>query len=202
MYKKRSTCTIILIVINAVVFVILSMLGQTEDGGFMLDHGAMFVPYVLGDGQYYRLFTSLFLHFGITHLTNNMLMLGLLGWNLETEVGSVKYLMIYFIGGLGGNLLSAVIDIRTHEYAVAGGASGAIFGIIGALLYIAIRNHGQVGNVTGRGIVFMAALSLYFGFTSTGVDNFAHIGGLIAGFLMSVLLYRKRNRKTSTFSFD
>lgn len=202
MYKKRSTCTIVLIVINAAVFIILSFLGRTEDGGFMLEHGAMYVPYILGDGQYYRLFTSMFLHFGITHLTNNLLMLGLLGWNLETEVGGFKFLIIYMVSGLGGNLLSAVIDIRIQEYAVAGGASGAIFGIIGALLYIAIRNHGRVGNVTGRGIIFMIGLSLYFGFTSTGVDNFAHIGGLLAGFLASVLLYRKRNRKAGTFSFD
>lgn len=202
MYKKRSTCTIVLIVINAAVFIILSFLGRTEDGGFMLEHGAMYVPYILGDGQYYRLFTSMFLHFGITHLTNNLLMLGLLGWNLETEVGGFKFLIIYMVSGLGGNLLSAVIDIRIQEYAVAGGASGAIFGIIGALLYIAIRNHGRVGNVTGRGIIFMIGLSLYFGFTSTGVDNFAHIGGLFAGFLASVLLYRKRNREAGPFSFD
>lgn len=202
MNKKRSTCTIVLIVINAAVFVILSFLGRTEDGGFMLEHGAMYVPYIIGNGQYYRLFTSMFLHFGITHLTNNLLMLGLLGWNLETEVGGFKFLIIYLLSGLGGNLLSAVIDIRIQEYAVAGGASGAIFGIIGALLYIAIRNHGHVGNVTGRGIVFMIGLSLYFGFTSTGVDNFAHIGGLLAGFLACVLLYRKRNRKAGAFSFD
>lgn len=202
MYKKRSTCTIVLIVINAAVFVILSFLGRTEDGGFMLEHGAMYVPYVIGNEQYYRLFTSMFLHFGITHLTNNLLMLRLLGWNLETEVGGVKFLIIYLLSGLGGNLLSAVIDIRIQEYAVAGGASGAIFGIIGALLYIAIRNHGHVGNVTGRGILFMIGLSLYFGFTSTGVDNFAHIGGLLAGFLACVLLYRKRNCKAGAFSFD
>lgn len=202
MYKKRSTCTIVLIVVNVAVFVILSLLGRTEDGEFMLGHGAMYVPYVLIDGQYYRLFTSLFLHFGITHLTNNMVMLALLGWNLETEVGSVKYLIIYLASGLGGNLLSSLIDIRIGEYAVSGGASGAIFGIIGALLYIAIRNHGQVGNVTGRGILFMIALSLYFGFTSSGVDNFAHIGGMVTGFLVSILLYRKRNRKAGAFSFD
>ena len=83
----------------------------------------------------------------------------------------------------------------TGTYAVSAGASGAVFGIIGALLYVAIRNRGKIGTVTGRGLVLMVVLSLYYGFTSGGVDNLAHIGGLAAGFILGVLLYWKRKRK-------
>ena len=79
--------------------------------------------------------------------------------------------------------------------AVSAGASGAIFGIIGALLYVAIRNRGRIGEISGKGLVFMVVLTLYYGFTSGGVDHMAHIGGLAAGFLMGVLLYRKRKGK-------
>ena len=86
-------------------------------------------------------------------------------------------------------------DMRTGEYVVSAGASGAIFGVIGALLYVALRNRGRIGNVSGRGILFMVIISLYYGFTSGGVDNLAHIGGLVSGFLLGVLLYWKRKGK-------
>ncbi len=198
MYQKKAVCTIGLISVNVAVFLWLSFFGITEDAEFMAEHGAMYVPLMISQGSYYRLVTSMFLHFGISHLTNNMLTLGLLGWQLELEVGPLKYLLIYFGSGIGGNLLSLLLDLQLHDYAVSAGASGAIFGIIGALLYIAVRNHGRIGSLSGRGIVFMILLSLYYGFTSNGIDNAAHIGGLCAGFLLGILLYRKRHRKRRT----
>lgn len=198
MYQKKAICTIILAGANIIIFLFLSFGGMTEDPVYMLGKGAMYVPYVIGDKEFYRIITSTFLHFGFSHLINNMITLILLGWQLELEIGKIKYLIIYFASGIGGNILSAVNEMRTQDYTVSAGASGAIFGIIGALIYVAMRNHGRVGTVSGRGIIFMAALSLYYGFTSTGIDNFAHIGGLICGFVLAVLLYWKRNRKNST----
>lgn len=194
MYRKKAPCTIALIAVNTAVFIFLSFGGMTEDAYYMLQHGAMYLPLV-EEGEFYRLVTSLFLHFGFSHLVNNMLMLGVMGWQLELVVGKIKFLIIYFAAGIGGNLLSAMVEMRSGEYAVSGGASGAIFGIIGALLYIAVRNNGRIGTVTGQGIIVMVVLTLYYGFTSTGVDNFAHIGGFAAGFLLAVCLYRKKNAK-------
>ena len=197
---KRQNCTILLIAINVIVFFALSFFGMTEDAEYMLEHGAMYVPYMLEGEGYYRLFTSMFLHFGIDHLANNMVMLGAIGWNLEYEIGKIKFLIIYLGSGLAGNILSAFGALMTGEYAVSAGASGAVFGIIGALLYVVIRNKGQIGTISGRGLVFMVILSLYYGFTSSGVDNLAHIGGLIAGFVLGVLLYWKRNRKRRMYA--
>lgn len=194
MYRRKAPCTAALIVVNVVVFIFLSFGGMTEDAYYMLQNGAMYLP-LLQQGEYYRMFTSIFLHFGFSHLVNNMLMLGVMGWQLELVIGRIKFLTIYFAAGLGGNVLSALAELRTGDYAVSAGASGAIFGIIGALLYIAVRNHGQIGNVSGQGILIMVALTLYYGFTSSGVDNFAHIGGLAAGFVLAVLLYRKRDEE-------
>lgn len=165
----------------------------------MLEHGAMYVPYVLGEGEYYRLFSSMFMHFGFEHLVNNMVMLLVIGFTLEREIGTIKFLIIYLLSGLGGNILSAVWDVMLESFAVSAGASGAIFGIVGALLYVALRNRGRIGEMSGRGLVFMVILSLYYGFTSGGVDNFAHIGGLLSGFILSVLLYWKRQRKYSRY---
>ena len=160
---------------------------------FMVKYGAMYPPLIFEDGQYYRLVSCIFLHFGIDHLMNNMVMLGALGWNLEPETGRFKFLLIYFVSGIGANLLSLASDFWTGSLAVSAGASGAIFGLLGALLWVVIRNKGRVGRLTKRGMLFMVLFSLYVGLTSVGVDNAAHIGGLVCGFLAAVLLYRKRS---------
>lgn len=191
--KPEALCTTVIIVINVAVFLILSLFGDTEDAVFMFQHGAMYEPMVTQQHEFYRIFTSMFLHFGITHLLNNMVLLGALGWNLELEIGKMRFLIIYLVSGIGGNLLSLYFGISAETYAVSAGASGAIFGLMGALLYVVIANRGRLGRLSGRGMLFMVILSLYFGFTSSGVDNWAHIGGLITGFVMAVILYRRKN---------
>ena len=191
--KPEAICTVVLIVINIAVFFILTLFGDTEDAVFMLQHGAMYEPYIVEGHEYYRMFTCLFLHFGITHLLNNMVMLGALGWNLELEIGKVRFVIIYFAGGMIGNIVSLFYDLTLEQAAVSAGASGAIFGLMGALLYVVIANRGRLGRLSGRGMLVMVVLSLYFGLTSTGVDNFAHIGGLVTGFLLAVLLYRRKH---------
>lgn len=191
--KPEAPCTVALIVINVAVFFIMSLFGNTEDVMFMLEHGAMFEPLITEEHEYYRIITSMFLHFGIEHLLNNMVILGALGWNLELETGKIRFLIIYLVSGIGGNLLSLYIGVSSAEYAVSAGASGAIFGLMGALLYVAARNRGRMGRISGKGVLFMIALSLYFGITSSGIDNAAHIGGLLCGFILAVILYRKKN---------
>lgn len=192
---KKPVFTIFLVIINVSVFFGLSFIGMTEDASFMAEHGAMYVPYVLERGEYYRIFTSMFLHFGFQHLMNNMVMLIAIGYTLENELGRVKFLILYLLSGIGGTFVSMYQDIHINEYAVAAGASGAIFGLIGATIYVALRNHGRVGNVSGRGLVFMAAVTLYYGYANGGVDNFAHVGGLVSGIMLAFLLYRKRKKE-------
>ena len=200
MYQKKAVFTIGLLAVNVAVFFFLVFQGRTEDPIFMIEHGAMLTPLV-EQGEYYRMISSIFLHFDFSHLMNNMLSLGLLGWQLELTVGKIKYVIIYLCSGIAGNLLSMIMDIRTGEYAVSAGASGAIFGIIGALLYIAVRNHGRIGRISGRGVAWMAVFTLYYGFTSTGVDNYAHIGGLVCGFILAICLYWKKDREYGSFSY-
>ena len=106
----------------------------------MLEHGACYTPYVLEHHEYYRLFTCMFLHFGIQHLIGNMLVLIFLGDTLEQTVGKIRYLIIYILGGLAGNLLSMYHSIQTQDFAVSAGASGAIFAVVGALIYIVAVN--------------------------------------------------------------
>lgn len=177
--------------LNVVVFFILDIMGDTEDAVFMLAHGAMYPYAVLMDGQWYRLLTSAFLHFGFHHLVNNMVMLVCLGSYLERALGKVKYIIFYFVAAVGSSLVSLGIMLYTGNIAVSAGASGAIFGIIGALLYMLIRNRGRFADLTMVRFLLMIGLSLYYGFSSTGVDNAAHVGGLVIGFVSGMILYRK-----------
>ena len=131
----------------------------------------------------------MFLHFGIEHLLNNMLVLFVLGSRLEQVIGKIKFLLIYPIGGVLGNVISLLIELRTQDFAVSAGASGAVFAVMGAMIYIVIRNKGWLGDLSMRQILVMAAFSLYFGFASTGVDNTAHVGGMVSGFFLAVIFY-------------
>ena len=190
--RPYDICNKIMVIINILIFLGLEWIGTPQSAAFMYNNGAMYPETVMEAGEWYRLFTCMFIHFGIEHLGNNMLILFFLGDNLERAVGHIKYLMIYILSGLGGSLLSMLFMIRSQDYAVSGGASGAIFGVVGALIYIVIRNKGRLEDLTTKQLIFMAVLSLYHGFTATGVDNFAHIGGLVSGFVLSVLLYWKK----------
>lgn len=191
--RPYDICNKAFVILNILIFFILELLGDTESGAFMYQYGAMYPDAVIADGQWYRLFTCMFMHFGIEHLGNNMLILFFLGDNLERALGHIKYVIIYLLSGLGGSVLSMIFMIKTQNYAVSGGASGAIFGVIGALIYVLFRNKGRLEDLTARQVVFMALLSLYHGFTAKGVDNIAHVGGLISGFLLSVLLYWRKD---------
>ena len=189
--QKKAVCTIGIAAVNVIVFLLLSFGGRTEDGMYMLEHGAMYVPYVVEYKEYYRLFTCIFLHFGFSHLMNNMLTLVVVGWNVEMFVGKARFLTIYLLSGLGGNLLSMAADIWRQDYSVSAGASGAIFGVVGGLLYVVTINKGRLEDLNTRQLVVMIFFSLYLGYTSTGVDNIAHLSGLVIGIILAIILYHR-----------
>lgn len=193
--RARQPFNLVIVMINIVVLLILSFMGSVENADFMLRHGANYAPFVVEGREYYRLVTSMFLHFGLDHLVNNMLILIFLGDTLEQLAGRFRYLLIYLGGGIAGNILSVMWDMRTDSFAVSAGASGAVFAVIGALIFIVLRNRGRIEGLTGQRLIFMAALSVLEGLTSSGVDNSAHIGGLAAGFLLALLTNTGRQRK-------
>ena len=158
----------------------------------MLECGAAYAPLILEQGQWYRMFSSMFLHFGAPHLINNMLVLFVLGQRLEPVTGKIKFFLIYIFGGLGGNMLSLFFDMYAGNASLSAGASGAVFAVMGGMIYVIIRHRGRVADLTVRQMLIMAAFSLYFGFASEGVDNVAHIGGLLSGFLIAVIFYHPR----------
>ena len=139
--------------------------------------------------EYYRLFTSNYLHFGWDHFFNNMAVFLILGSSLEKVIGSVRYVILYTGAGIAGSIISVAYYSMIGQDVLSAGASGAIFGLVGALAAIFLFCKEQRQRFDGFGIFLMIAGSLYHGFQSGTTDNAAHIGGCIAGFILSMLLY-------------
>ena len=180
-----------IIIINILVFTWVETTGSSENLAHMLECGAAFPP-LIAAGEYYRLVTCMFLHFGFEHLFNNMLLLFFIGDYLERAVGPLRYGVIYLLGGLGGSLLSFFYNLEIGREVVSAGASGAVFAVIGAMVYVVIVHKGKLEDISLQRLLLMAVLSIYFGIVSGGVDNVAHIGGFAAGFLLGMIVYRKR----------
>ncbi len=135
-------------------------------------------------GQYYRLLTGIFIHSGIFHILFNCYALYILGSQIESFFGKVKFIIIYFFSGLIGALFSMTFG---GNYASVG-ASGAIFGLMGSLLYFGYYYRVYLGNVVKSQIIPLIVANLVIGFISPGIDNYAHIGGLLGGILITIAL--------------
>jgi rhomboid protease GluP len=159
------------------------------DGPSLVRLGSNFGPYT-ADGDWWRLLTSMFLHLGLIHLAFNMWALASFGPLVERLYGSVTYLVIYMVAGLAGALAS--ISWRPEINSI--GASGAIFGILGALIAAQLRNARTIPEsvlkpLRNSSIIFIGC-ALFAGLASKGVDNAAHIGGMAAGFLVGLAVSR------------
>lgn len=189
------TITVVLIALNVISFFLLEFIGQTEDVLFMMEYGAMFPFFISEKGEYWRFLTATFMHFGFQHLLNNMVMLGAAGSILERALGKIKYLILYLVAGIGGCILSYFQMTNSGDYAVSAGASGAVFGIVGALAWILILHKGRYETLTGRGMIGMILLTAIYGVSEGNIDNWGHIGGMLAGFLLCMIFYRRNVKK-------
>ncbi len=198
---RRAWVNGMLMAVNVLYFLYLEITGSTDDVFFMYTRGALMAPAVLEGHEYYRLLTAVFMHFGIEHIINNMLVLFVIGGYLERALGHVKYLVFYLCCGVGSNWIS--LYFRDPEVlTVSAGASGAIFGVVGGLLYAVAVNRGKLDDLSGKQLIIMLVCSLYLGFTSSGVDNTAHISGLVLGMLLGFLLYRRPRKKKENGVID
>ncbi|HJC23327.1 MAG TPA: rhomboid family intramembrane serine protease [Candidatus Eisenbergiella merdavium] len=180
---KIPWCSAILTAANVLVFLACQIWGN-----FLYAKGAFSVLYLIRNGEYYRLVTSMFLHADISHLANNLILLYFGGEIVEKTVGKVRYLILFFLSGICGNLLSAVYELTTGSFYESVGASGAVFGLTGGLLYLVVARKGMAAAISMQRMALMVVLSLYSGFQSVRVNNAAHLGGLLSGFLAAFLL--------------
>lgn len=184
-----------LVGINVLVFLICHFSDALYRAGILSAYA------VLEKGQYGRILWAMFLHSDIGHLFNNMVILFFLGAMIEKEVGHVKYGVLYFLSGIGGNLLSLLMKEVTGDMSGSIGASGAVFGLDGVLLAMVLFSGRKMDDVTPGRVVFMVILSLYNGFKGENIDNAAHVGGLAIGFgaaAVMCMIQRKMERKSHT----
>jgi len=180
--------------INLIYFILMVFAGlhlfpnsmtEMADQRVLIEFGAK-VNSLIQAGEVWRLLTSTFIHIGIIHLIFNLYALWLLGPLTEESLGHRRFFMIYIISGLGGSISSFLFSS-----ALSAGASGAIFGLLGALLYYSYKRPALWKSGLGMNLVLVILVNLGFGFVQPGIDNFAHLGGLITGTITCVLLAKK-----------
>lgn len=173
---KRIVITNILVVLNIIMFALTMTIPKLANM-FILN------PTAVRNGEVYRLLTSTFMHASILHLVFNMYALSIIGKQVETFLGKSKFLLVYLFSGLTGSLLSCAI---TNSYSL--GASGAIFGLMGSLLYFGYHYRLYLGSVLLGQIVPVIVINLVIGYITPNIDNAAHIGGLVGGLFISMAL--------------
>lgn len=170
-----------LVIVNVLLYLIPIFLNQYST---LIEFGMNQYNYVLEQGQVYRLFTSMFLHGTLSHLTSNMVALLVLGFYLEPVLGHIQYSVIYCLSGIAGNLCSTFFHMNEVGSI---GASGAIFGLSGAMLALVLFYKGRIPGITIRRVIYMCVVTLYSGFVTVNVDNAVHVGGLIFGFILVII---------------
>ncbi len=181
--KKKPIMTYIFIAINTILFLAMYIFGKgSTNAQTLLNFGASFPDFIRG-GEYYRLIVSAFLHIGPFHFLINNYALYVLGPQLESFFGKTKFAIIYLFSAVTGNLLSMLFF-----NGISAGASGAIFGLLGALLYFGYHYRVYLDNVIKSQIIPLILINLIIGFTLSGINNAAHIGGLFGGTIISIAL--------------
>lgn len=184
----KPIITYVLIGVNVLAYILTAYLSGNivdSDINVLIFLGAK-VNQLINQGEYYRFVTCMFLHGGVIHLALNMYALNSLGPLIEEVYGKGKYIFIYFIAGIISSVFSYVFSTG-----VSIGASGAIFGLLGAALTFAVRMKNSVGKGFMMNILSVIAINLVMGFSIPNVDNFGHMGGLIGGIITSFALFHR-----------
>jgi membrane associated rhomboid family serine protease len=201
MRGRQPIVTYALVLVNVVMYLIVQFNGGPDSPGTLVRFGAL-VPRLVQQGQWWRLFTVMFLHASIPHILFNMMSLVVVGMLTERLYGSSRFLAIYLGAGLIGALVSYEHALLAGEAGMtAVGASGAIFGIVGALLTLRFQRSEVIPTYLRSRIsvsmVPIVALNLFLGYTTPYIDNSAHLGGLVGGMLLSFVFPVSRRTVSS-----
>lgn len=180
---RNASVTKVLVALNVIMFVVElvvasggTLMGMSGAG--LVDLGSLVPGLVVVDGDYWRLFSSMFLHASLWHLLFNMWALYVAGTLLEAELGSLRFALLYFVSGFAG---SVAVMLFADPFVNTVGASGAVYGLFGALFLYALHGGGRVPSMVARQLGFLIVINLAFTFLSSGISWQAHVGGLIGG---------------------
>ena len=193
--NEKPYLTYILIVINILVFINMEISGGTTNNYNLVKFGAIDAFSFFKKGEYYRMITSMFIHIGFTHLFFNCCSLYILGIRLEKYMKKWQYLILYIMSGIIGGLTSITIDMLNNRVIISAGASGAIYGILGAILIYSYIYKTQIGELSYYIIILMLIIGIAIGCMNTSISNNAHIGGFVGGSLIAYI-YSLKHRKT------
>ena len=180
---KQPIVTYIIMAICIILFILMELSGGSTNSQTLLKYGAN-LDVLVKNGEYYRLFTCIFLHIGIMHLLCNMYSLYIIGREVENLFGKIKYIIIFILSGIFGSIMSLAFTHNT----ISARASGAIFGLLGALLYFGMHYRTYLGEAIKRSIIPIIVVNLIIGFFAEGIDLAAHIGGLVGGVLVAMMV--------------
>ncbi len=180
---KQPIVTYIIMAICIILFILMELSGGSTNSQTLLKYGAN-LDVLVKNGEYYRLFTCIFLHIGIMHLLCNMYSLYIIGREVENLFGKIKYIIIFILSGIFGSIMSLAFTHNT----ISAGASGAIFGLLGALLYFGMHYRTYLGEAIKESIIPIIVVNLIIGFFAEGIDLAAHIGGLVGGILLAMMV--------------
>ncbi len=185
---KNAHMTLVIIAINIMIFIFETLVGGSENWAVAVRFGAFYTPYVTGEHDWYRLITAVFLHFGAEHIGSNMISLIALGPYVEKLFGKLPFLFIYLFSGLCGNLLTLLVELNTGDFALSAGASGAICGLLGSIIFLSLMpRFRRLFPVKNAGMAILCMLAS--GSAAHSVNVYAHIGGLIGGFVITAVIY-------------
>lgn len=183
--KSSKIVTYILIFINVLIFIITAFLSQNLyniDVYTLVLMGAKFNEFI-NRGQLWRFITAAFLHGGLTHVTFNMYALNIIGGEVEYSYGKIKYMAIYICSAISGSIFSYIFN----RDSVSVGASGAVFGLFGAMLVYGFNNRKNIGKAYMMNILKVIGVNILIGVTISTIDNSAHIGGLLTGAIVAII---------------
>ncbi|WP_083392044.1 rhomboid family intramembrane serine protease [Bacillus sp. MUM 13] len=187
--RGKPVFTYIFIAIGIAVYFLMEWAGSSTRTDTLIDFGAKYSPLIL-QGEWWRFFTPMVIHIGMLHLIMNTISLYFIGPAVEKMYGSSRFLFIYLLAGFSGTLGSFLLNP-----ALSAGASGAIFGLFGALLYFGISNPRLFFRTMGLNVFILIIINLGYGFSNEGIDNAAHIGGLIGGFFAAGIVHLPKDKQ-------
>ena len=193
--KKPAPVAVTLVIVNTLVFLTSVIIGNIAANGenpFIASGRMDFDPVLTG--EFYRFISAMFLHSGAQHLISNMVLLYFMGEMVENRTGSVRFAIIYLFSGIMGNVVSYSYEWISGSRYTSVGASGAVYGIMGALLYLVIKKTEGL-NIPIKRMILLVAYCIYSSFATSHIDYAAHIGGLVFGFAAALILCAKELSK-------
>jgi len=193
---KKEWLVYLMLLLNAVVLTLMEMRGGSTNSEVLRLFGAVAYPFVFTDGEFFRLFTAMFLHIGLMHFVYNALSTYIFGTRVERHFGQVQFLVIYLASGLLGN----VAQICYSQNSLAAGASGAVFGLMGATLAMTQITRKRLDGLSFYVMLIFMLVGLAHGFFEPNVGNAAHVGGLVTGYAIGLLfsLYERKQSLKNT----